>query len=240
MSLGAALGAGSLGTGLALRSRGKGRTTVITLGKGYVDDLEGPVGYQDPYSGEWISTGTILTPVATKKITHVPGQAPKILGAAASAAMFKTAGLIMSHAFRFPEQERRIGVDKQLGAADLAVNSLAIDTKFIEKQINHQLAINQKTNIYSNPIINEREIMESFMDKDEWHGKKLKPAHLVCFIPSEEQLVALRSFKEEYGVLCDIPDYEMDFYEGMEPDIVRFRNLDNEAIKGLPNNEVRT
>lgn len=84
-----------------------------------------------------------------------------------SAAIFKTSKLIMDHAFRFPEEDRRIGVEKQIGAANLALQSLALNTKFIEKQLDVQLAINQKTNIYSNPIINEREIMESFMEKDE-------------------------------------------------------------------------
>lgn len=47
--------------------------------------------------------------------------------------------------------------------------------------------------------------------------------------------MALKSFKEEYGVMCDIPDVEMNFYEGMEPDVIRYRNLDDASISGLPN-----
>lgn len=84
------------------------------------------------------------------------------------AAGLKMAGnIIMDHAFKFPEQERRIGYEKQIGAAELALQSLDINTKFIESQLNAQLNINQLTNMYSNPMINEREIMESFMEKDE-------------------------------------------------------------------------
>lgn len=35
--------------------------------------------------------------------------------------------------------------------------------------------------------------------------------------------------------MCDIPNVEMNFYEGMNPDVVRYRNLDDDAIIGLPN-----
>lgn len=35
--------------------------------------------------------------------------------------------------------------------------------------------------------------------------------------------------------MCDIPNVEMTFYEGMKPDVVRYRNLDDDAIIGLPN-----
>lgn len=108
-----------------------------------------------------------MVPMETKQITKHAGKTPNIMAGIVSAALFKTSKLVMDHAFRFPEMARRIGVEKQIGAAELALQSLALDTKFIEKQISTQLAINQKTNIYSNPIINEREIMESFMDKDE-------------------------------------------------------------------------
>lgn len=165
----------------------------------------------------------------------MPGKTPNIVAGAIAGALKMVTGSIMDHVFTFPEQARRIGFEKQAGAADLALQSLEIDTAFMEAQINNQHALNQITNRYTNPMINEREIIESFMDKEEWHGKKLKPAHLICFVPSEEQLVALRSFKEEYGVMCDIPDVEINFYEGMKPDVIRYRNLDDKAIAGLPN-----
>lgn len=39
--------------------------------------------------------------------------------------------------------------------------------------------------------------------------------------------------------MCDIPDIETTFYEGMPPDVIRYRNLDDENIKGLPNDWMR-
>lgn len=39
--------------------------------------------------------------------------------------------------------------------------------------------------------------------------------------------------------MCDIPNVETHFYEGMEPDFIRYRNLDDDAIRGLPNERMR-
>lgn len=47
--------------------------------------------------------------------------------------------------------------------------------------------------------------------------------------------MALREFKDQYGVMCDIPNVVTHFYEGMPPDVIRYRNLDDDAITGLPN-----
>lgn len=106
-------------------------------------------------------------PIETKTIKHIPGKTPNIIGGLISGALTKAASTIMDYAFTYPEQERRIGFDKQIGAAELALESLAINTAFMEAQINHQTALNQITNAYANPLINEREVMENFMDKDE-------------------------------------------------------------------------
>lgn len=106
-------------------------------------------------------------PTYTKKIKTSPSKRPNIVGGLVSGALSGIGGAIIDHAFRFPEQQRRIGVDKQIGAAELALDSLAIDTAFMEAQINHQAQLNRITNAYTNPMINEREVIEDFMDKDE-------------------------------------------------------------------------
>lgn len=184
--------------------------------------------------GEW------QVPYKHKQVTYIPGRTPNIMAGLVAAGLHQAKGLIMNHALRFPEEARRIGFEKQIGAEQLALQSMVADTKFANRQIKAQLKLNSIKSVYNNPLINDRFIMESFMDKEEWHGKKLKPAHLVCFIPSEEQLVALRSFKEEYGVMCDIPNVETAFYEGMPPDVIRYRNLDDDSIKGVLTPGMRT
>lgn len=241
MNLGSGVAASSFGVGLKWKyGAGKSTTTTIKKSTAMVDDIKAsPITLTNAAGVSTTFQPRNEVPTYTKKIKTSPSKYPNVIGGLVSGALSGITGTIMDHAFRFPEQKRRIGVDKQLGAAELALDSLAIDTRFIESQINHQAAINRITNTYTNPVINEREVMENFMDKDEWHGKKLKPAHLICFVPSEEQLVALKSFKEEYGVMCDIPDVEMVFYEGMNADVVRYRNLDDDAIKGLPNEWMR-
>lgn len=39
--------------------------------------------------------------------------------------------------------------------------------------------------------------------------------------------------------MCDIPNVTTHFYEGMPPDVIRYRNLDDDAITGLPNEWMR-
>lgn len=170
MNLGAAAGSGTFGTGIALKYR-EGAKTVTTIGEGATMNPNFSLGFSPgsiPFSGpEGVGYGFESVPMKFKEITKFAGKTPNIMAGVVTGALFKASKLIMDHAFRFPEEARRIGVEKQIGAADLALKSLTLNTKFIEKQLDVQLAINQKTNIYSNPIISEREIMESFMDKEE-------------------------------------------------------------------------
>lgn len=133
-----------------------------------VDDIKAsPIALTNAAGVTSVFQPRVEVPTYTKTIKETAGKTPNIIGGLVSGALSGITGAIMDHAFRFPEQQRRIGVDKQIGSAELALDSLAIDTAFMEAQINHQAQLNRITNAYTNPMINEREVMENFMDKEE-------------------------------------------------------------------------
>lgn len=224
MSLGMNSFTGSVATGIAARHQKDWKRVRIKRGHKTVNFQ----GMQMDLPTEDITTLT--------KYNKMPNMA-------AGAMMFagnRLKNMIMDFGYHFPERQRQINVDKQIGASELAIQSLAMNTSHMERQLNAQLALNQVSNVYKNPIINEREIIEKFMEKADWHGgKKLNDAYLMVFVPSEEQLVQLRSYKEEYGVMCDIPDVEIIFYDGMPADVIRYRNLDDGSILGIDNSIIR-
>lgn len=169
MNLGSGAAASAFGVGLKWKYRaGRRTTTTIKKGTAMVDDIKAsPIALTNAAGVTSVFQPRVEVPTYTKTIKETAGKTPNIIGGLVSGALSGITGAIMDHAFRFPEQQRRIGVDKQIGSAELALDSLAIDTAFMEAQINHQAQLNRITNAYTNPMINEREVMENFMDKEE-------------------------------------------------------------------------
>lgn len=233
-TLGTSVASSTLGIGMIMR---KGTQTVQS--KTRTMETAGGVYIKGDNKKAVVKPGTPMT-VTEHFQTKKPPKWPGLMAGYMMGLGSKAVSQAMSHALRFPELQRQIDVDKQLGASELAIESTVINTAHLDRQIEQQNKLSAISNSYNNPMINEREVLGMYMDKDEWHGgKKLKPAYLFVCVPSEEQLKQLRSFKEEFGIICDIPDVQMSFYNEMEPDVVRFRNLDDAHITGIDNLAVR-
>lgn len=233
-TLGTSVASSTLGIGMIMR---KGTQTVQS--KTRTMETTGGVYIKGDNKKALVRPGTPMT-VTEHFETKKPPKWPGLMAGYVMGLGSKAVAQSMSHGFRFPELQKQIDVDKQLGASELAIESTVINTAHLDRQIEQQNKLSALSNSYNNPMINEREVLGMYMEKDEWHGgKKLKPAYLFVCVPSEEQLKQLRSFKEEFGIICDIPDVTMNFYDEMEPDVVRFRNLDDANITGIDNLAVR-
>lgn len=139
----------------------------------------------------------------------------------------------------FPEQQRKINMDKKMAAEQLALNSLQFNTKHMNEQINAQLELNRLFTRYDVPMISSRNIDKEFRENVEMHGKKLGEYYLTVYTPSEEQMKYLKEYVDEFGVGCDIPDIEYGFHAGMSPGIIRYRNIEDQGIRGITNVAIR-
>lgn len=139
----------------------------------------------------------------------------------------------------FPEQQRKINMDKKLAAEQLALQSLQFNTKHMNEQLNAQLELNRLFSRYDSPTMNSRLVNETFRKDTTIHGKELGEAHLVIYTPSADQMKYLKEYVEEFGVGCDIPDVEHSFFSGMVPGIIRYRNLEDHGIRGIRNLTIR-
>lgn len=130
----------------------------------------------------------------------------------------------------FEERGRRMEKDRQFAFRDIAFRSLDIDLRHRDKQEDSIRQLNSMGNIYSRGTINDIDVIDEFNKEN-----KLGVINLTVFTPSREQLKVLEEIKEEYGVDCDIPNATIEIREGMSEDVIRFRHLEDEGVKGIDN-----
>lgn len=128
------------------------------------------------------------------------------------------------------EKGRRMERDRQFAFKEIAFRSLDIDLRHRDKQEDTIRELNRIGNVYSRGTINDIDIIDEFNKEN-----KLGAINLTVFTPSKEQLKVLNEIKEEYGVDCDIPNATIEIREGMPEDVVRFRHLEDEGLKGIDN-----
>lgn len=146
---------------------------------------------------------------------------------------------IIQRGYGMAEKQRMIDADQKLGAEQLALQSLAMNTSFMSEQLQKQLELNRIFSRYDVPLLADSALDDEYRKNTEIHGKELGKAHLVVYTPSAEQMKYIEEYAEEYGVQCDIPDVEIQIYPGMPSGIFCYRNLEDNGIEGVTNTTIR-
>lgn len=128
---------------------------------------------------------------------------------------------------RWGEFSARIDQDRGYAARDLMLQSNQLDTEHFRKRQNLLLEMNSISNQYNRQSINQMSLQDEFNKLNNLQSKFLKVQ-----IPSEEELVLLRRYTDEFGVDCFIDRVDLKIYSGMPPVIIRYSFLDKESNYG--------
>lgn len=138
------------------------------------------------------------------------------------------------------ESFRRAGFDRETAIKQLNFERNQLDLRHERVKQDSFLLINSLSNVHRRGIINDALLMREVNDTEELNdGQKMKDVHLTVYTPSEEQLKYLVDHKERHGVDCYIPNQKYEFFPGMSPDVIRFKDLYSEDVKELDDLETR-
>lgn len=129
------------------------------------------------------------------------------------------------------EKANRIATDKKFAFRELAYQSLQISLSHRDVQEDSIRRLNKVAHLYQKGAVNNTKLIEEFK-KD---AKITGSSYLTIFTPSREQLKLLEAHKEEFGVDCDIPSAIVEIKEGMSEEVIKFKNLEDNGVVGLPN-----
>lgn len=138
------------------------------------------------------------------------------------------------------ESLRKADYDKQHFLELLQANKMQSMFEHERAKEDSMIQINSLSNVYRKGMINDAHLVDEInKDKSLNDGLELNPIHLAVFIPSSEQLKYLVDHKERHGVDCYIPNQTYEFFFGMKPDVIRFKDLYSEEIKELELHPIR-
>lgn len=162
------------------------------------------------------------------------------LGKVGKQALGMGADLAWDFAVKYPEQTRRAEFDREAAIRELNIQRTTATYANERIKLDSLLRLNEISNVYRRGYVNDTVLMHEMNQKKELNdGQVMKDVHMVVYTPTEEQLKYLVDHKAKHGVDCFIPKQAYEFYFGMNPDVIRFKDLYTEDIKELDNLNLR-
>lgn len=138
------------------------------------------------------------------------------------------------------EDLRRASFERETAIKELNLRRNELDLRHERAKQDSFLRINAISNVHRRGIINDALLIDEINKTKELNdGQEMKPTHLIIYTPSEEQLKYLIDHKDRHGVDCYIPNQRYEFYIGMKPDVIRFKDLYSENIEELDDLVIR-
>lgn len=158
---------------------------------------------------------------------------------AASQALSTGVGIV-TQALTFAETQKRADYNREMAVRGLNISKTQTALMHERAKQDSMLNINSLSNVYRKGLVNDMFLVEEMnKDKSLNDGQEMNPVHLVVYTPSEEQLKYLVDHKERHGIDCFIPNQTYKFFFGMNPDVIRFKDLYSEDIQELDLPELR-
>lgn len=158
---------------------------------------------------------------------------------AASQALSTGVGIV-TQALTFAETQKRADYNREMAVRGLNISKTQTALMHERAKQDSMLNINSLSNVYRKGLVNDMVLVEEMnKDKNLNDGQEMNPVHLVVYTPSEEQLKYLVDHKERHGIDCFIPNQTYKFFFGMNPDVIRFKDLYSEDIQELDLPELR-